>query len=265
MVAVLFASASPAVAAAVADPDYQVKLLLSSDAIDSDGAPSAQFRSYFPVLGEVGSETSVYFDTEDGFYANNGWSIRLRHKDGAGQYDLTYKYRQPLFYNSLSKDVIDVGVKQARANNFDSSDTNYRAQVNASYFTSTLDFSNRKAAACVTAQCQIPASKEAIAIVAGAEPGKLTKVTGTSLGHTDLRMSQTVEQKAWRVEVGGIKTDLEVSTFSGQRWVEISEEETSRKNAVRKRDELIAALKQSGLLLEQDAFKTSAVLASGWQ
>ena len=110
-----------------------------------------------------------------------------------------------------------------------------------------------------------PLSTYLIAIVAGEEPGKLTKATGTSLGHTDLRMSQTVEQKAWRVEVGGIKTDLEVSTFGGQRWVEISEEETSRKDAVRKRDELIAALKQSGLLLEQDAFKTSAVLASGWQ
>lgn len=267
LVASFFICSSPATAAAapVADPGYQVKLRLSEQAVDSFGEPSAQFRESFRVLSEGAQEEAVYFDTADGFYSNNGWSIRLRHKEGASNYDLTYKYRQPLFYNSLSKDVVEDGLREARDKGFDSSDTNYDAQVNASYRSSSLDFSNKKTAACVTAQCEIPTADRAVPIVTGEEPGKMQKTTGRKLGSTDLKMSQTVSQKAWRVEIGGIKTDLEVARFGDTTWVEISEEETSRKDAARKREELIRELEQAGLLVKEDAFKTPVVLAGGWQ
>lgn len=216
-------------------------------------------------MSEGTTEESVYFDTADGFYSNNGWSIRLRHKEGSSNYDLTYKYRKPLSHNSLSKDVVEDGLREAKSEGFDSSDTNYDAQVNASYVSSSLDFSNKKSAACVTAQCDIPSIDDAVSIVAGAEPGKLQKTTGRKLGSSDLKMSQTVSQKSWRVEIGGIKTDLEVARFGDTTWVEISEEETFRKDAARKRDELIKELERAGLLVTEDAFKTQVVLAGGWQ
>ncbi|WP_297589047.1 CYTH domain-containing protein [uncultured Corynebacterium sp.] len=252
-------------AAAVATPDYQVKLRLSDAAVDAQGAPSPQFRSYFDVLSESGSEQAVYFDTADGMLANHGWTARLRHKDGAENYDITYKYRLPLGDNSLSKSTVEDGLDRARKQNFDASDTNYDAQVNASFATSTLDFSNKKSAACVTSQCEIPSVDDAVAIVTDLEPGKLKKATGTTLAAADLKMSRTVNQQTWRVEVGGIKTDLEVAKFGNQVWVEISEEDTSRKDAIRKRETLIAELEKAGLLEHEDAFKTGAVLASGWQ
>ena len=78
-------------------------------------------------------------------------------------------------------------------------------------------------------------------------------------------MSQTVNQQTWRVEIGGIKTDLEVATFGDQVWVEVSEEDTSRNDAIRKRETLIAELENAGLLVHADAFKTGEVLESGWQ
>ncbi|WP_273412193.1 hypothetical protein [Corynebacterium appendicis] len=266
LVASFFVCSSPAaVAAPIADPEYQVKLRLSEQAVDFNGEPSAQFRDSFKVLGEGSAEEAVYLDTADGFYSKNGWSIRLRHKESASNYDLTYKYRQPLFYNSLSKDVVEDGLREARDKGFDSSDTNYDAQVNASYRSSSLDFSNKKTATCVTAQCEIPTVDRAAPIVTDAEPGKMQKTTGRKLESSDLKMSQTVSQKSWRVEIGGIKTDLEVARFGGTTWVEISEEETSRKDAARKRDELIKELDRAGLLVKEDAFKTQVVLAGGWQ
>ena len=252
-------------AAAVATPDYQVKLRLSETAVDAHGEPSAHFRSHFDVLGEFGSEQAVYFDTADGMLANHGWTARLRHKDGAENYDITYKYRLPLGDNSLSKSTVEDGLERARKLNFDASDTNYDAQVNASAETSTLDFSNKKSAACVTSQCEIPSVDDAVALVAGLEPGKLKKSTGTALSAVDVKMSQTVNLQTWRVEIGGIKTDLEVATFGDQVWVEVSEEDTSRNDAIRKRETLIAELENAGLLVHADAFKTGEVLESGWQ
>lgn len=260
-----FLCSSPAVAAPVADPDYQVKLRLSEQAVDANGEPSAHFRQNFEVLSEGGTEESVYFDTADGFYSENGWSIRLRLKDGNSEYDLTYKYRQPLTYNSLSKEVVEDGLRDAKNKGFDSSDTNYEAQVNASYVSSSLDFSNKKSAVCVSAQCEIPSVDQAVPIVIDAEPGKMRKTTGRELSGSDLKMSQTVSQKSWRVEIGGIKTDLEVATFGGTTWVEISEEDTSRKDASRKRDTLVKELDRAGLLVKEDAFKTPVVLSLGWQ
>ena len=252
-------------AAAVADPDYQVKLRLSDTAVGADGAPSAQFRSFFDVRESSGAEQSVYFDTADGLLANHGWTARLRYKDGAQGYDVTYKYRLPLEDNSVSSESVGAGLEEARKQNFDASDTNYAAQVNASYATSTLDFSTKKSAACVTAQCEIPSADKAVAIVKDLEPGKFAKATGTTLAASDLKMTQTVEQRTWRVEIGGVKTDLEIATFGDQVWAEISEEETSRKDAVRKRDTLVAELDRAGLLVHEDAFKTGKVIESGWQ
>ena len=178
---------------------------------------------------------------------------------------MTYKYRLPLEGNSVSSESVGAGLEEARKQNFDASDTNYAAQVNASYATSTLDFSTKKSAACVTAQCEIPSADKAVAIVKDLEPGKFAKATGTTLAASDLKMTQTVEQRTWRVEIGGVKTDLEIATFGGQVWAEISEEETSRKDAVRKRDTLVAELDRAGLLVHEDAFKTGNVIESGWQ
>lgn len=242
-----------------------MKLRLSEAAVDAHGEPSAHFRSHFDVLGESGAEQAVYFDTADGMLAQHGWTARLRHKDGAENYDITYKYRLPLGDNSLSANTIDAGLDRARKQNFDASDTNYDAQVNASFATSTLDFSNKKSAACVTSQCEIPSVDDAVTIVADLEPGKLKKATGITLSAADVKMSQTVNQQTWRVDIGGIKTDLEVATFGDQVWVEVSEEDTSRNDATRKRETLIAELENAGLLVHADAFKTGEVLESGWQ
>lgn len=76
--------AGEASAAAVAEPDYRVKLLLKGDAVDAEGQPSQALTSRFELGEFEGTERSVYVDTPDRFYGSRGWSIRLRHKEGRG-------------------------------------------------------------------------------------------------------------------------------------------------------------------------------------
>lgn len=254
--------AGEASAAAVAKPDYQVKLLLKGNAVDAEGQPSQALTSLFELGEFEGAERSVYVDTPDRFYGSRGWSIRLRHKKGENSYDVTFKRRVELADNSLSKDSVDRALEEARDAGFDSSDDNYAAQINASYASTTLDFSNKKEAGCIDKQCSLPEGDRAVDIAAELEPGKLSKATGTSIAEVAPVTSTEVEQKTWRVTIDGIATDLEVSTFAGRHWVEISEEEDSRKDAADKRERLIQALDDAGLLEHRDAFKTAEVIAA---
>ena len=74
-------------------------------------------------------------------------------------------------------------------------------------------------------------------------------------------MSSVVTQNSWRVEIDGIKTDLEVTEIGGEFWVEISEEDGSRKDTIKKRAKLLNQLRADGFLMEEDAFKSQYILS----
>lgn len=76
---------------------------------------------------------------------------------------------------------MDRALEEARDAGFDSSDDNYTAQVNASYASTTLDFSHKKEAGCIDKQCSLPEGDRAVDIAAELESGKLSKATGTSI------------------------------------------------------------------------------------
>ena len=172
-----------------------MKLLLKGDAVDAEGQPSQALTSRFELGEFEGTERSVYVDTPDHFYGSRGWSIRLRHKEGADSYDVTFKRRAELSDNSVSKDSVDRALEEARDAGFDSSDDNYAAQVNASYASTTLDFSNKKEARCIDKQCSLPEGDRAVDIAAELEPGKLSKATGTSIAEVVPVASTKVEHR----------------------------------------------------------------------
>lgn len=259
-VALSGASATITANAAELDPGYQVKLKLAPAAISAQGTPSQDYLSNFSILSGPENEQVAYLDTDSHYYSKLGWSIRLRLKEGADAYDVTYKYRHPLADATLSKDSIDAGIAAAEKKNFDASDSNYEPQVNVSFHSATLDFSNKKLVDCAEYSCVFPAADVATTIAADLEPGKLRKASGTTLSTSPLDMSIVSEQHTWRTEIDGIKTDLEITQVGDEFWGEISEEDSSRKDARDKRERLIAALDNAGLLAHEDAFKTSFIL-----
>jgi hypothetical protein len=256
-------------AADVADiAGYQVKLRLDDSLVDASGALTPAALDLFGLSdGQADdapeTEQSVYADTADGRFADAGWSVRLRHKEGEDSYDLTYKRRSDLADNSLSQSAVDAALADARDDNFDSSDDNYEAQVNASYNTSTLDFSTKKSADCDD-DCAVPDGDEAVDILDDKLPGKLEKATGTTLGDAGATASQVVTQRTWPVsvatEAGKVSADLEVTAMSGGYFVELTAETGDRQDAASTREALTSATDEAGVLRHGDAFKTGLIL-----
>ena len=259
--------APAATAAAVAEPEgYQVKLRLDDSVLDGSGNLTTDAASYFGIPEAAGNaeapdtEQSVYVDSGDSALGSKGWTARLRHKAGESEYDLTYKYRQDLSDNTLSEESIDEALAKAKDADFDSSDDNYEPQINASYATSTLDFSNKKTADCASDACAIPSGAKAVEILNDELPGKLEEQTGGTLADAGATASQVVTQRTWPVTVDGIEADLEVTAMSGGFFVEITAELEGRGDAVDARDDLIEALDGEAILRHSDAFKTQLVL-----
>ena len=254
-------------AAEVAEPEgYQVKLRLDDSVLDGSGNLTTEAASYFGIPEAAGdadapdTEQSLYVDSEGSALGSKGWTVRLRHKAGEDEYDLTYKYRQDLSDNSLSEDSIDEALDKAKDADFDSSDDNYEPQVNASYATSTLDFSNKKSADCASDDCAIPSGSEAVEILDDELPGKLEEQTGGTLADAGATASQVVTQRTWPVTVEGTEAELEVTAMSGGYFVEITTELDERGDAAEARAELIESLDDEAILRHSDAFKTQLVL-----
>lgn len=260
-------AAPAATAAEVAKPEgYQVKLRLEDSVLDGSGNLTAEAANFFAIPDAAGkaeapeTEQSVYVDSSDSALGSKGWTARLRHKSGDDEYDLTYKYRQDLSDNTLSEDSIDEALEKAKDADFDSSDDNYEPQVNASYSTSTLDFSNKKSAECEADDCAIPAPAKAVELLDDELPGKLEEQTGGTLADAGATASQVVTQRTWPVTVDGTEAELEVTAMSGGYFVEITGEFDKRGDAADSRSALIETLDSEGILRHGDAFKTQLVL-----
>ncbi|WP_236589130.1 hypothetical protein [Corynebacterium glucuronolyticum] len=257
-----------ATAAEVADPDYQIKLRLDSSVVDSDGGVTESAREQLQAGTLQKVEAVAYVDTPDRALAAHGWTVRVKRSQEENSCELTFKKRFPLSASgeqALAKESVNQVLRLARERNFDSSDKNYDAQINTSFYTSTVDFSNKKETSC---SLPFPTEKEALQKVNELLPGKLEKELGgeEAASHIlrNLAMSNVVIQRTWPIEVAGYTSDLEVTEMNNSYFVELSEKDSSRKDAVEKREKIINRLQQLELLREQDAFKTSMVLDGKW-
>ena len=257
-----------ATAAEVADHDYQIKLRLDSSVVDSDGGVTESAREQLQAGTLQKVEAVAYVDTPDRALAAHGWTVRVKRSQEENSCELTFKKRFPLSASgeqALAKESVNQVLRLARERNFDSSDKNYDAQINTSFYTSTVDFSNKKETSC---SLPFPTEKEALQKVNELLPGKLEKELGgeEAASHIlrNLAMSNVVIQRTWPIEVAGYTSDLEVTEMNNSYFVELSEKDSSRKDAVEKREKIINRLQQLELLREQDAFKTSMVLDGKW-
>lgn len=229
-----------AAAPAPATPTYQVKLRLAPSAVTATGEPTAATKDLLGVQGEPKEEQFAY-----AVLPKNGWSVRIRHKDGEGKFDLTYKHRTPM--TGSEEDAL----AQAAKEGFGAEETDYEAQVNTSYRSSTLDFSNKKSKDCDP--CRIPAERDSLKILADKAPGKFEKSGATLEGAS---MSKTATQRTWSAD----GADLEVTGIGGGYYVEVTAETDDRSESGTIRQELIQKLDRASLLMHEDAFKTSHVI-----
>lgn len=150
-------------------PDYEVKFLLDSEQVlNSDNLLKKTYRDLFQTGKEYETIGVLYLDTETKEFNQQGWTNRMRIKEGADEFELTYKKRY-----SVADGDIDAALTLGNQQGFDISDTNYRAQIDWGYSNMTLSLScNKTISNKGYEELELPKKKEAIEMISDKMPGK---------------------------------------------------------------------------------------------
>lgn len=256
-------SQAPAYADDNATPSYEVKLNLGTTALTS-GAPSSALKSTFGLSGAGTKRAYAYYDTEGLGLDAQGWSVRLRHKDGK-DFEETYKKRYPVTGGN-----INAALTQANTEGFDESDTNYEAEVDWGYSKQTLSFSNEKGHDdSGYSGTSMPSSSTGRSWLVNEIPGKLEDWGSNGWGADQLGASRAhgpVVATVWKGSWKGVEVDVEVLPVRNaagtgtENIVELSFKTDSYTTASSLRTQAISATDGPGWLLHTDILKTNVIL-----
>ncbi|MGW7414305.1 hypothetical protein [Streptomyces sp. NPDC054863] len=263
--AALLSPASPAHAAGNAVPTYEVKINLTASALDASHAPSSAVRSAFGITGSAKARSYSYYDTDARALDAEGWSVRLRHKDGSS-FEETYKKRFPVTNGDL-----DAALNTANAAGFSSSDTNYKAEVDWGYGKQTLSFSTeKKRSASGYSGTSMPSSDTGRGWLVNDIPGKLKDAKASGWGASTLGASRAhgpVTAKVYSGAWGGSDdVGIEVlpvvgASGSGTEYVvELSFKTDDPAAAAELHKDSIAVAEAKGWLYRGDILKTQLIL-----
>lgn len=257
-------TAGVASADANATPDYEVKLDLLTSALDSSGAPSAAVRDAFGLSSSASTRSYEYFDTSSRALKGQGWSVRLRHKSGK---DLELNYKKRF---DVSGGNVDAALDTANQAGFDSSDTNYDAQVDWGYGAQELSFSNDKSSSgSKYSGTSLPAESTARSLLVSNIPGKLENWSSKNWGTDRLTESAAhgpVTTKVYSGSWQGTSPSVEVLTVpaasgSGtQTVIELSFTVDTQSQAASLRTKAIALTDDNAWLYHGDILKTDIIL-----
>ncbi|MEV8588142.1 hypothetical protein [Streptomyces sp. NPDC051180] len=261
----LLAPASPAHAAANAVPGYEVKINLTTAALDSAHAPTSAVKSAFGITGSAKARSYSYYDTDGLALDAQGWSVRLRHKSGSS-FEETYKKRFP-----VTGGDVNAALTAANAAGFDSTDTNYEAEVDWGYAKQTLSFSTEKShSASGYSGTAMPSSTTGRTWLVNDIPGKLEDWGSADWGTTTLQASRAHGPVTAKVYGGawGASDDASIEVLpvvgaggTGTEYVvELSFKTDSASDAADLHADAIAVAEANGWLYHGDILKTQLIL-----
>jgi hypothetical protein len=259
----LAANAPGAHAAGVATPSYEIKLDLATSALSS-GSPSAAVEDAFGISGAGRQQSYEYIDTDTRVLNDQGWSVRLRNKQG-DPLELDYKKRF-----AVSGGDVDGALRTAQAAGFDSGDTNYKAEVDWGYSNQTLSFSTDKDPGTNVDGIGMPSTTDAVQIAVDQVPGKLEDWSSKGWGTNELQASRPhgpVTSSEWSGSHEGADAAIEVLPIKAsggqpaQTVVELSLKTKDSSTAQQVRTDAIAVADAHGWLLHEDVLKTDLVLS----
>ncbi|NEB74127.1 hypothetical protein G3I40_02565 [Streptomyces sp. SID14478] len=261
----LAAQATPASAASNAVPTYEVKINLTTAALDSAHAPLAAVKSAFGITGSATARSYAYYDTDAQGLGGQGWDVRLRHKSGK-DFEETYKKRF-----AVTGGDVDAALDAANAAGFDSSDDNYAAEVDWGYAKQTLSFSNEKSHSdSGYSGTAMPSGATGLGWVAADVPGKLADWNSDGWGAGTLGASRVhgpvtsaVYEGAWESSDDASIEVVPVVGASGsgtEYVVELSFKTDDPEDAAALHADAISVAEAKGWLYKGDILKTQTIL-----
>lgn len=256
----------PVNAAGLMVPTYEVKYLLdSSMVLNRDHQLKKTYRNLFETGDSYKTVGVLYLDTKNQAFYNEGWVNRIRIKENKNKFELTYKKR----YGIVGGDI-DAAIILAKQEGFDSSDTNYEAEVDWGYSKMTLSISNKKKKSNKGYKdMELPKKEEAIQILKDKMPGKEKDWISDKWGMDLIKYAKKagpVYYTKYKGEVEGADVAIEVWPIENQDTgeieyiTELSFKEDTYSTASNMRESLMQYLDTKEILLHQDALKTRKVL-----
>ncbi|MCU6796267.1 hypothetical protein OB236_29505 [Paenibacillus sp. WQ 127069] len=266
VLAVSISIPAPVQAASNMVPDYEVKLLMQPSAVlGSDGKLTSTVRAAFGMPSTVTKMNIEFLDTNAKDIYTNTWIPRIRKTEGESDFELTYKKRYPIV-----NDNITAALTLANQEGFDSSDTNYDAQVEWGYMNKTLSISNKKTGKkSGYSGMDLPSASDSRKLLKDNVPGKMDKWLYNGWGTDMLNASRVYGPVLAKRSIGtwsGLETYIEVWPIKDaagtgiENVVEISFKTNSSTTASTKHDQLITYLQSQGWFLAQDSLKTQLIM-----
>jgi hypothetical protein len=261
----VLAPAAPAFADSDAVPTYEVKIDLTTAALDASHNPTAAVKAAFGITGSAKARSYEYFDTDALGLDAQGWDVRLRHKSGS-DFEETYKKRFP-----VTGGDIDAALDEANAAGFDSSDTNYDAEVDWGYSRQTLSFSNEKGhSGSGYSGTSMPSSSTGRGWLVDEIPGKFEDWSAKNWGSGTLGASRAhgpvtsqVWSGAWESSDDASIEVLPVKNAAGtgtEYVVELSFKTGDYADAAQLHADAVTAADAHGWLYHGDILKTGLIL-----
>ncbi|MCR8643366.1 hypothetical protein NV379_11955 [Paenibacillus sp. N1-5-1-14] len=247
-------------------PNYEIHALLDpNEALNPDHTLKNTVLSAFNITAAPDQMNVQYMDTNNQDLSQEGWSARIRKMTGDSKFKLNYKKRYPITGNNIT-----AALNQANQEGFDSSDTNYEAQVEWSYGSKTLSISTDKNVSISGyTGLTLPNQTDSVNAIVNNIPGKLNKWTSTGWGTSVLNQSRVygpVYATRYTGTFNGIKTYIEIwpiknTSGTGYEYiVEASFKVDTESDAANSSSQLFTYLQSRGWFLPQDALKTSTIL-----
>ncbi|MFI7006654.1 hypothetical protein [Streptomyces sp. NPDC050145] len=261
----LLGPGAPAYAAANAVPSYEVKINLTAAALDASHAPTVGVRSAFGITGSAKARSYSYHDIDAQALDGEGWSVRLRHKEGSS-FEESYKKRFPVVDGDIG-----AALNTANTEGFDSTDTNYKAEVDWGYAKQTLSFSAEKShSATGYSGTSMPSSDTGRTWLVNDIPGKLQNWGSGGWGEGVLQASRAhgpvtsqVFKGAWGASDDASIEVLPVVSAGGtgtEYVVELAFKTDSYTDAADLHSDAITVAEANGWLYHGDILKTQLIL-----
>ena len=251
---------APALADNMKIDGVEVKFLLDPALVlDENHELKPEILEFLGFTGKVKNRGMQFLDTADMTYNGEGWSIRVRIKQGDDEYDVTYKKR----YTVENGDV-DAALALAAADGFVDGLDDYEAELDWGYSKLTLSIATESSVDKVGYDDTVlPSLEDSVAMVQATMPEAVKAVDGDI---TAAVLCGPVYYPRYTGELAGMELDIEIcaitnpSTGETEYVCEVAFSADTMEEAAAKRDEITKILDDAGILLKEDGLKTNKIL-----
>ena len=237
---------------------FEVKLLLNpTRSLDSDNVPIKELQDLFAV-DKTNQREVIYIETSDRSFNNDGWSNRLREKEGKKKLELTYKKRY-----AVDGTDIDATFEKAVKDNHGFIDGEYEAQIDWGYNKMTLSFVLEVKIEKPKVGLKSISEKDLVSALMSNMPTEeyewvLSKFESDKI--PNVRIAGPIDYIRYTGSYKDVEINIEVWQIKDTIVIELSFEADNLETASTFRSEIIDILDSRGILLHHDSLKTQMIL-----